>query len=401
MNGSNVEKYELEQIIGNDELYELDKSDNFQIKYWSYSRSVSELFDMYRQKEIIIPSLQREYVWNYEQASLFIDSILRGLPIPSFFVTEINGKYLMIDGLQRLHTLYLYISGVNYSGWKKSEKQGFILSKKGSIAEHCREKSFSDLSEEYQRKLLRSMMNIIEFSQLSPANNYSSMYQIFERINSTGRALEPQEVRNAAYFSEFNNAINEISLEQKFSELLSTNKTIYRTEYALRSLAFMHIYKNYKRDGQKKYLNLKNTLNEYMAILQAKELGFVIDENKYPHFYDLAEDKINNPYAIDKLKSTIHWIYDNIGLDAFKNIKSVDSDIVKYKNSYQPTLIETLLISVYIISTEMNFKSGINFRLKLNELLQKDSFQDLLGKDTMNSERISTRIDEVVKIFGE
>ena len=150
------------------------------------------------------------------------------------------------------------------------------------------------------------------------------------------------------------------------------------------------------------------TIDEWLYLLNKRTnasslrtIGFVIDEKKYPHFYDLAEDKINNPYAIDKLKSTIHWIYDNIGLDAFKNIKSVDSDIVKYKNSYQPTLIETLLISVYIISTEMNFKSGINFRLKLNELLQKDSFQDLLGKDTMNSERISTRIDEVIKIFGE
>lgn len=138
-----------------------------------------------------------------------------------------------------------------------------------------------------------------------------------------------------------------------------------------------------------------------MAILQAKELGFSIDEKKYPHFYDLEESKINNPYAIDKLKSTIEWIYVNIGIDAFKNIKFVDNGIVTYKNSYQPTLIETLLISVYIISTKMNFKSDINFRVKLNELLQKDFFQDLLGKDTMNLERISTRIDEVIKIFGE
>lgn len=53
---------------------------------------------MYKNSELIIPSLQREYVWNCEQASLFIDSLLRGLPVPSLFFTEKNSKYLIIDG---------------------------------------------------------------------------------------------------------------------------------------------------------------------------------------------------------------------------------------------------------------------------------------------------------------
>lgn len=401
MNGANIKKYELDKIIDIDETYENDKYDNFQIKYWSYNRSVLELYDMYRNEEIIIPSLQREYVWNYEQASLFIDSILRGLPIPSFFVTEIKGKYLMIDGLQRLHTLYLYISGTYYQGWKKNNKQAFVLSKRSDIAEYCREKAFIDLSQECQTKLKRSMMNIIEFSQLSPANNYSSMYQIFERINSTGRVLEQQEIRNAAYFSKFNNDINDIASYEKYSVLLSVDKAIYRTEYALRALAIMHIYNIYKKDGQKKSLNLKNTLNEYMAVLQAEELDFSIDEKKYPHFYNLTAEQLNKPYELDKLKAAIDWIYDNIGVDAFKNVKPTDDGSIKYKKSYQPTLIESLLIAVCIINEKKQFKRKINYRNELDKLLKEDYFQDLLGKNTMNLENIAVRIDKIIRIFGE
>lgn len=84
MDNSGIEKKNIEEILEEDTL-SFDKSEEFYIKYWSYNRSVSEILEMYDNGEIVIPDLQREYVWNYSQASLFIDSILRGLPIPSFF----------------------------------------------------------------------------------------------------------------------------------------------------------------------------------------------------------------------------------------------------------------------------------------------------------------------------
>src|ERR1035437_442831 len=73
----------------------------------AYQMSIGEIVSMYENDEIIIdPDFQRLFRWNDGQKSKFIESILLGIPIPSIFVFEReNGKWELIDGLQRVSTL--------------------------------------------------------------------------------------------------------------------------------------------------------------------------------------------------------------------------------------------------------------------------------------------------------
>lgn len=385
-----LKKYNVESLF-EDQMFPSIPNE-YAIKYWSYNRSVSELVLMFNNGEIIIPSLQREYVWSYEQASLFIDSIIRGLPIPSFFITEIKTKYLIIDGLQRLYTLRLFIKNESFESWKRKE---FKLSNNSSILEQIRGLSFNELSNNYQNKINRALMNIIEFSQISPENNYSAMYQIFERINSTGRVLEPQEIRNAAYSSTFNNYINKESLYKPFADIYITKKQINLAEMLLRYICVSCLLEN-EYQGT---FNLKNTLNEYMAIKQAKELGLRISNKTFPIFFQI-DDKPHYEKTVDTFKKSIDWIYDNIGINSFKNIKKNNNGEIKYKRFIQTTLAETLLLAVSkLITSNYCFDEKRNYRVVLDNILMNDEIQYLLSHSTTNIANIRKRIDIFIEEF--
>ena len=398
MENSGIEKKNIEEILEEDTL-SFDKSEEFYIKYWSYNRSVSEMLEMYDNGEIVIPDLQREYVWNYSQASLFIDSILRGLPIPSFFVTEINGKYLMIDGLQRLHTLYLYKKGIRFSGWDNPTKE-FNLNNKNSILKECANRTFDKLDGLYQKRIERAMMNIIEFNQISPSENYSAMYQIFERINSTGRSLDAQEVRNAAYYSKFNHDINEFSNEIVFKELYPSTKSINRAEILVRWFTIKAILDlKEKNEYNKKQVSLKNDMNEFMAIYQAIDFELPIEKDKFPNFSTLFTSlNFNYKEELKKVKEVLVWMKDNLGLNAFCNIKSFENEEYNFKNTLHPTLAESIFLACYF-EYDYLITNSKNYRLIANEVIYKPEYQEKLIRQTTTIESIEYRINELRVAF--
>ncbi|GMA64776.1 DUF262 domain-containing protein [Alicyclobacillus fastidiosus] len=76
----------------------------------SYSMSIGELMNLYENKEMDIhPEFQRFYRWSLSQKSRLIESILLGIPLPPIFVYQShNGVWDVIDGLQRLSTLFQF-----------------------------------------------------------------------------------------------------------------------------------------------------------------------------------------------------------------------------------------------------------------------------------------------------
>ena len=385
-----LKKYDIETILEEQTLPAVPNE--YAIKYWSYNRSVSELVLMFDGGEIIIPTLQREYVWSYEQASLFIDSIIRGLPIPSFFITEIKSKYLIIDGLQRLNTLSLFVKNQPFELWKR---KNFKLSNNSSILEQIRGLSFEELPIIYQNKINRALMNVIEFSQISPENNYSAMYQIFERINSTGRILEPQEIRNAAYNSSFNNYLNEKSKYSSFIKLYPVKKEVYLAEMLLRYICVDCLLNiNYQRT-----YNLKNTLNEYMALMQATELKLNINEKSFPTFY-MIKDEPSYTKSVENFEKSIDWILENIGPNSFRNIKSINNGKTIYKSTIQTTLAETLLIVVSeLLKNDYYIDRKKNYRDLLDNILLIEEVQYLLSHSTTNMSNIKKRVEIFLREF--
>ena len=98
---SKVEKVEFEYIEEKD-----DYTDQTQIITEALDRKLYDIKHDYVDRKIILqPDFQRQYVWNEKAGTLFIDSLIRGVPIPSIFCAENEyGKWEVIDGQQRLTT---------------------------------------------------------------------------------------------------------------------------------------------------------------------------------------------------------------------------------------------------------------------------------------------------------
>jgi uncharacterized protein with ParB-like and HNH nuclease domain len=61
---------------------------------------------------VTIPPFQRHYVWSLPRASRFVESLILGLPVPQLFLYEEgNNRFLVIDGQQRMMTIYYFIKG--------------------------------------------------------------------------------------------------------------------------------------------------------------------------------------------------------------------------------------------------------------------------------------------------
>ena len=101
--------------------YEIEDDDsnelNYEVKLYDITSSpndfnVKTYFDFIEAGMVIIPTFQRNYVWDIKRASKLIESLIIGLPIPQIFLFgEGNNKYLVIDGQQRLLSIYYFIKG--------------------------------------------------------------------------------------------------------------------------------------------------------------------------------------------------------------------------------------------------------------------------------------------------
>lgn len=204
---------ELEPITSEDEDYESAPPD-YQISTYPADFTLEVLHKKWKEdekeSEILIPNFQRRFVWKQVQASKLIESFLVGLPVPPVFLyTERRSqKFLVIDGQQRLKSIFYFFEG--YFGPEiQGVRKVFRLS--GLSPESpFNQKTFDDLREEDQRKLKNSVLRAFVVQQLDPADD-TSMYHIFERLNTGGTLLTNQEIRNCVYHGSFIAFLNEIN----------------------------------------------------------------------------------------------------------------------------------------------------------------------------------------------
>ncbi len=136
-------------------------------------------------KDIFIPPFQREYVWTFRQACRFIESLLLGLPVPGIFLAKEKDsqKLLVIDGHQRLKTLQ-YFYQVDF----KDRGKGFSLK---DVQTQFEGKNYKTLDSDYRIKLDDSIIHATVVKQDKPTEDNSSIYYIFERLNTGGSLLQP------------------------------------------------------------------------------------------------------------------------------------------------------------------------------------------------------------------
>jgi uncharacterized protein with ParB-like and HNH nuclease domain len=366
----------VEIIQGEQDDYYSD-DDLYNINSWGADLSFREIVQRYKDGDIIKPEMQRNYVWDKAEASRFIDSLLLGLPVPSiFFAKKKDEKMLIVDGYQRIMTVSDYIESKIF----RKDGKPFKLTNSKKINARWRGLTFDQLSELERRKIRNTTIHCIIFVQLHPKENDTSMYQVFERINTSGRTLLPQEIRNCVYQGNLNTLLIELNKDRKWRKLYGLKDPDSRMRDIEFILRFFAIADRKWKSNETKQISLKKFLNDYMGNI-----------------------KFDNESILTKYKNTflntMHFIHDNIGLDAFQNISQSDPNL--FSGKFNPTVFDSISIATKI-ALHKNMKLDVtDLHRKRKKLLNNTKYQDLLRIRTTNENRISKRISLSLKtLYG-
>lgn len=211
------------------------------------------LVSKYRKGSMTVPGFQRNYVWNIKQASRLIESFLLGLPVPAIFLFTdgVNNEQLVIDGQQRLMSVVYYFDGYFGEADKSGRRKVFKLTGLNEKSPYYN-KTYAELENSDQaalNKLNDSVLRAFVVKQLTPNGN-TSVYHIFERLNTGGTQLVGQEIRNCVYHGEFNNLLCELNKYDNWRKIFGSippHKRQKDVELILRFFSFYENGDNYER----------------------------------------------------------------------------------------------------------------------------------------------------------
>ena len=172
--------------------------------------------DMWADGDIVVPDYQRRFVWTIQQSSLLIDSFLSGLPVPPvFFYVGDDDKNIVVDGQQRILSIAFYFEGYFGRESVHGKRQVFRLQGLDSKNRYAK-RTFDELDDAAQRKLKRAVLRAINIRQLNPRGESTSAYHIFERLNTGGTPLKPQEIRNCVFRGALNDLLKKANEDRNW-----------------------------------------------------------------------------------------------------------------------------------------------------------------------------------------
>jgi uncharacterized protein with ParB-like and HNH nuclease domain len=262
-----------------------------------------------------IPGFQRNYVWDKKRASKLIESLIIGIPVPQIFLYEKEkNQFLVIDGQQRYLSIYFF-KKMRFPRDEKlvelrdifNKNNGFpkeILSNNDYFTDfelklnkdnRFHKKNY-DTIEEHDRKAfnIRTIRSII-IKQNAPDDGNSVMFEIFNRLNSGGINLKPQELRTSLYHSDFYEMLYKINLYKNWRKLLPEENpdiNMKDVEILLRGFAMLVDHENYTPS----FIKFLNKFSS-KAKGSSREKGFSSDEISY--FESLFTKIVDSLVSID------------------------------------------------------------------------------------------------------
>lgn len=221
----------LEANVEDEALLEQPGDVKFAITSYGADYTVDTLIKRLKSQAFYVPPFQRKFVWSQRHASRFLESLLMGLPVPGIFLYKepITNRHLVVDGQRRLRTLQFFYNGIFL-------ENKFRLT---GIRNEWNNKSYEDLSEADKLKLDDSTIHATIFQQDEPKNTRRSLHFVFERINSGGIRLSPQEIRNCISDGPLLTAIREMNDDVNWNNAFGKhrNTRLKDQELILRFLA--------------------------------------------------------------------------------------------------------------------------------------------------------------------
>ena len=235
--------------VEDDTEHEDTQAVRFRILSYGADYTVDSLVRRLNRAEFYVPPFQREYVWTQPQASRFIESLLLGLPVPNVFVAReaASSKHLIIDGQQRLKTLQYFFENHFIDNNRKFQLKG--------VAPEWNGMTVDDLSADDKLRLEDSIVRVTIFKQDHPDDD-RSIYSVFERLNTGGTKLTPQEIRNCVSHGTFIELLKELNRNESWRSIFgATSKRQKDQELILRFFAFYFEEESYK-GPMRNFLNL-------------------------------------------------------------------------------------------------------------------------------------------------
>ncbi len=245
--------------------------------------NIRTIFDFVDSGVVSIPGFQRNYVWDIKRASKLIESLIIGLPIPQIFLyEESRNKFSVIDGQQRLMSIYYFKKKrfpreskraalrklIELHGTVPSEVMAddeyfvnFNLQLPSSLPNQVNRfnRLNYDTLADYQSQFdLRTVRNVVIRQNSPDEEDDSSIYEIFNRLNSGGINLTPQEIRVSLYHSKFYSMLDKLNQRDKWRRLIGLIEPDLHAkdvELLLRAFAMLWYSSEYK-PSMTRFLNL-------------------------------------------------------------------------------------------------------------------------------------------------
>lgn len=325
--------------------------------------SFGELMNIYNDGELFItPEYQRVFRWSNFQQTRFIESILVGVPIPPIFVAEDSeGKWELVDGLQRISTIFAFFGILKGS----IKKNNFTLSE-GELIKKLEGINISNLSARLKTTIKRAVCRV-EIVRWDSSEDIR--YELFNRLNTGASPLSDQEVRNCifrAYPINLNQILRDIAKVSTYEELISPTSTkkeqMFLEELALRYFAFKYLDEEIKT-------TIPDYLNRFMRKISNGEVTF-----------DLKNEKNKFIEYVEFLNTTFgKSVFRPNGLFALHIFDSLAYAIPRVYNS--------------VTGNENKIEEGI-------KKLLDDKDYNSIGTSTFSNMRIKKRMERASEIFN-
>ncbi len=318
-----------------------------------------------RREDVYVPPFQRDYVWSQREASRFIESLLLGLPVPGVFLARERDskRLLVIDGQQRLKTLEFYFDGFFNPTPDAKRKRVFDLQ---GVQDQFEGKTYETLANDYRITLNDSIIHATIVKQESPAGDQSSIYHIFERLNTTGRKLSPQQIRVAIYHGFCLNMLHDLNEHQAWRDIFGrVSKTLKDEELVLRFFAMFFFCGDYTRP-------MKEFLNTCVENLVAQ-----------------GEESV--PRVKQLFLCTIDFVHEALGTSAFRPERAINAAVY---DSVMVGLARRLESgSAAPVATA--------FAAAYRQLLANPEYAGLVSRATADDTNVARRLELATDAFAE
>lgn len=267
-----------------------------EIKTDSYHMSIGEIINMYKEGDIKLnPAFQRLFRWKDIQKTRFVESILLGIPIPPIFVAQKpNGKWTIVDGVQRISTILQLIGAL-------PDKEPLVLTEAKKLPSLV-DLTWETLSIDIQRIIKRSKLGV---NIILTENSIEAQYELFQRLNTGGSHLEPQEIRNCLIImlsSDFYELINNLKEYENFKDSLQLSETKFEIEHHM-ELILRYMIARRNKVNFESYSLSKDLLSDFI-------------DNESKNLISDSDFDINNEISL--FKEVFDYIKSAISKETFK-----------------------------------------------------------------------------------